>query len=79
MTPGKILEDLDLAEDFFSYFGSTQRLLCEDPTIWCVSAWNDNGSPLTADYANGDRLYRTDFFPGLGMHIILKIWNCLVF
>ena len=36
-------DDLDIAPDFFSYMSSMQPLLVEDPTIWCVSAWNDNG------------------------------------
>jgi hypothetical protein len=37
-------EDIEVAPDFFSYMAATQWLLWEDPTIMCVSAWNDNGS-----------------------------------
>ena len=60
------LDDLDLADDFFSYFEATQALLYEDPTIWCISAWNDNGALSLVDKQKGEQLYRTDFFPGLG-------------
>lgn len=38
-----IIDDLDVAVDFFQYFASTHHLLLEDRTLWCVSAWNDNG------------------------------------
>ena len=34
-------EDLDVAPDFFSYFSQTLDLLEQDPTLYCVSAWND--------------------------------------
>lgn len=36
-------DDLDIAPDFFEYFRSTYPILKSDPTLWCVSAWNDNG------------------------------------
>jgi len=32
-----------IAPDFYSYFRSTHRLLDEDKSLLCVSAWNDNG------------------------------------
>ena len=35
-----------------------------DPTLWCTSAWHDNGFRDTA--ADPKRLLRTGFFPGLG-------------
>lgn len=63
------LDDLDIAEDFFSYFSSTKHLLYEDPTIWCISAFNDNGAPSLADRKKSQLLYRTDFFPGLGTNV----------
>ena len=34
-------EDLDVSQDFFSFFSQTVRLLEEDPSIYCISAWND--------------------------------------
>ena len=36
-------DDLDISVDFFEYFAATHSLLKADPTLWCVSAWNDNG------------------------------------
>ena len=36
-------DDLDIAPDFFEYFRATYPILKSDPTLWCVSAWNDNG------------------------------------
>ena len=37
------LDDLDISPDFYEYFSATYRVLSSDPTLWCVSAWNDNG------------------------------------
>ena len=43
-------DDLDISPDFFEYFSATYHLLQSDSTLWCVSAWNDNGkSDLVAD------------------------------
>lgn len=39
---------MQLAVDFFPYFGRTAQLLDEDPTLYCVSSWNDNGQVLVA-------------------------------
>ena len=40
--PSPVLEeDLDVSPDFFSFFSQTVRLLEEDPSIYCISAWND--------------------------------------
>jgi len=36
-------EDLDIAPDFFNYFGSLSRLLDDDTNLLTISAWNDNG------------------------------------
>ena len=30
-------------QTFFEYFLATYSILAEDPSLWCVSAWNDNG------------------------------------
>ncbi|KAB7507424.1 Protein O-linked-mannose beta-1,2-N-acetylglucosaminyltransferase 1 [Armadillidium nasatum] len=57
-------EDLDVSPDFFSYFSQTLRLLEEDPSIFCVSAWNDQGYEHTS--ADPSLLYRVETMPGLG-------------
>jgi len=66
-------DDLDIAPDFFEYFRSTFPILKSDPTLWCVSGWNDNGKQaLIQDKA--ELLYRTDFFPGLGWMMNRDVW-----
>lgn len=69
-------DDLDIAPDFYSYFAATYDLLLKDPTLWCVSAWNDNGKAKLVDTENGSPiLYRSDFFPGLGWMITKNLWE----
>jgi len=66
------LEDLEIAPDFFSYFLKARELLYYDKSLFCVSAWNDNGRPgLVRDQ---EKLYRTDFFPGLGWMMRKELW-----
>ncbi|KAH8022760.1 hypothetical protein HPB51_004997 [Rhipicephalus microplus] len=36
-------DDLELSVDFFEYFLALHPILKNDPTLFCVSAWNDNG------------------------------------
>ncbi|GFR06941.1 protein O-linked-mannose beta-1,2-N-acetylglucosaminyltransferase 1 [Trichonephila clavata] len=59
-----IEEDLDVSPDFFSYFSQTLRLLEEDETIYCISAWNDQGYEHTSE--DSGLLYRVETMPGLG-------------
>uniref|UniRef100_A0A1I8EI27 Alpha-1,3-mannosyl-glycoprotein 2-beta-N-acetylglucosaminyltransferase n=2 Tax=Wuchereria bancrofti TaxID=6293 RepID=A0A1I8EI27_WUCBA len=68
-------DDLDLADDFFSYFAALKPILLADETIWCISAWNDNGGANITDRKHGEKLYRTDFFPGLGWMLTAQLWN----
>lgn len=46
-----------------------------DPSLWCISAWNDNGKENLIDASRIDLLYRTDFFPGLGWMLSKEIWT----
>jgi len=57
-------EDLDVSPDFFSYFSQTIHLLEEDSSIYCISAWNDQGY----EHTSGDpsKIYRVETMPGLG-------------
>ena len=57
-------EDLEVSPDFVSFFDQTHHLLDVDPSLYCISAWNDHGYEHTV----GDRtqLYRVGFLPGLG-------------
>lgn len=65
-------EDLVIAPDFFELFAATKDLLDEDPSLLAVSAWNDNGRGSCVH--RPDALYRSDFFPGLGWMMPLRIW-----
>ena len=62
-----------LAQDFFEYFQAARQLLEQDSTLWCVSAWNDNGKEGMVK--GNDILYRTDFFPGLGWMLTKSLWQ----
>jgi len=57
-------EDLDVSPDFFSYFSQTLRLLEEDTSLYCISAWNDQGYEHTS--SDPSKLYRVETMPGLG-------------
>ncbi|KAK9962435.1 hypothetical protein ABG768_007804 [Culter alburnus] len=67
-------DDLEVAPDFFEYFRSLHPILKSDPTLWCVSAWNDNGREGFVDPGKASLLYRTDFFPGLGWMLTKDLW-----
>ena len=66
-------DDLLLSPDFLTLFVSAAWLLKADPSLWCVSAWNDQGFPHTT--RDPSRLRRTDYFPGLGWMISAELWN----
>ncbi|XP_052786511.1 alpha-1,3-mannosyl-glycoprotein 2-beta-N-acetylglucosaminyltransferase-like isoform X2 [Mya arenaria] len=66
-------DDLDISPDFYEYFAATFRVLHQDSSLWCVSAWNDNGK-LNMVKDDPELLHRTDFFPGLGWMFERKLW-----
>ncbi|GFS10954.1 alpha-1,3-mannosyl-glycoprotein 2-beta-N-acetylglucosaminyltransferase [Elysia marginata] len=66
-------DDLDISPDFYEYFSATYPLLKQDPDLWCVSAWNDNGKQGMVS-SEAELLYRTDFFPGLGWMIDRELY-----
>lgn len=66
--------DLLVSPDFYEYFSATLPILKTDPTLWCVSAWNDNGKLELVDVNATDLLYRTDSFPGMGWMLTKKVW-----
>lgn len=57
-------EDLDIAVDFFSFLSQSIHLLEEDSSVYCISAWNDQGYEHTAE--DPALLYRVETMPGLG-------------
>ncbi|CAL8297184.1 unnamed protein product [Lota lota] len=68
-------DDLEVAPDFFEYFRALYPVLRADPSLWCVSAWNDNGRDALVDPGKAALLYRTDFFPGLGWMLLKDLWD----
>lgn len=59
-----IEEDLDVSPDFLNYFSQTIHLLDEDDTLYCISAWNDQG--YNHSCKDETLLYRIETMPGLG-------------
>ncbi|XP_021238071.1 alpha-1,3-mannosyl-glycoprotein 2-beta-N-acetylglucosaminyltransferase, partial [Numida meleagris] len=68
-------DDLEVAPDFFEYFQAVFPLLLSDPSLWCASAWHDNGKEQLVDVGKPELLYRTDFFPGLGWLLTAELWD----
>ncbi|XP_053718484.1 alpha-1,3-mannosyl-glycoprotein 2-beta-N-acetylglucosaminyltransferase b isoform X1 [Synchiropus splendidus] len=68
-------DDLEVSVDFYEYFRALYPILRADPSLWCVSAWNDNGRDALVDPSKADLLHRTDFFPGLGWMLLKEMWD----
>lgn len=66
---------MKLAVDFFPYFEMGAKLLDSDPSLYCISSWNDHGQARFVQ--NSTRLERSDFFPGLGWMLTNNIWQSL--
>jgi len=71
-------DDLEISPDFFEYFSATLPLLKQDKSLWCVSAWNDNGKAGLINETAPELLYRTDFFGGLGWMLTKELWTELM-
>lgn len=73
--PGLIIieDDLLFSPDFLEYLHAAAPLLDEDPSLWVVSAWNDNGFRSLVHEAK--RLQRTEFMPGLGWLLPRSRWE----
>ncbi|KAK3868636.1 hypothetical protein Pcinc_025989 [Petrolisthes cinctipes] len=57
-------DDLILSPDFFSFFHQASWILNNDPTVFCVNAFNSNSLPVTA--SDTTRLLRSESFPMYG-------------
>ncbi|XP_041357999.1 protein O-linked-mannose beta-1,2-N-acetylglucosaminyltransferase 1-like [Gigantopelta aegis] len=68
-----IEEDLDVSPDFFNYFSQTKYLLDEDSSIYCISAWNDQGYEHSCE--NETLLYRVETMPGLGWMLTRRLYK----
>ena len=69
-----ILQEDDLlpGRDFLVLFNRTQWLLDTDPSVWCISAWNDYCFRGVAQ--DPAAMLKTDFFPGLGWMLKRELW-----
>ncbi|KAI1289784.1 Protein O-linked-mannose beta-1,2-N-acetylglucosaminyltransferase 1 [Halotydeus destructor] len=66
-------EDLDLAPDLLAYFGQLLPVLEADPSLYCVSAWNDLGYEHTS--ADPGLVYRVEGMPGLGWLLSRRLFK----
>jgi len=58
-------DDMLFSADFFDFFRQLTPVLDNDPTLWCISSWNDNAMKGLVR-PDSSQVYRTDFFLGLG-------------
>lgn len=65
-------DDMIFSKDFINYFDKASFLL-KDPSVWCISSWNDFGYQQYV--SDPKRFFRTQYFPGLGWMISHKRWN----
>ncbi|KAK7065700.1 Protein O-linked-mannose beta-1,2-N-acetylglucosaminyltransferase 1, partial [Halocaridina rubra] len=66
-------EDLLAAPDFFSYFNQTSWLLDVDPSLFCISAWNDLGALHISHHPH--RLYRVETHAGYGWMLTRQFFD----
>ena len=65
-----IEEDLEVADDIMDYFSQTYPLFESDPSIYCISAWNDQGYKHAVK--DPSLLYRVETMPGLGWFVFFS-------
>ena len=71
-------DDLLLSPDALHMFAASAPLLDADDTLWCISAWNDNGARDLVSSSEYYALRRTAFFPGLGWMMTATTWHAAV-
>ncbi|XP_068751862.1 protein O-linked-mannose beta-1,2-N-acetylglucosaminyltransferase 1-like [Montipora capricornis] len=66
-------EDLDVSVDILSYFRQLLPVLENDESVYCISAWNDQGyNHVCNDPA---MMYRVETMPGLGWVLSRKLFK----
>lgn len=65
-------EDLDVSKDIMDYFSQLIPVLASDQSVYCISAWNDQGY----EHSSNDpaMLYRVETMPGLGWLLKKKLF-----
>ena len=69
-------DDLSVSADFFIYFNWALDLFKIDPSLYCVSAWNDHG--MNHAVASETVFNRVEYMPGLGWAMSREIINQLL-
>mmetsp|Transcript_11262 Transcript_11262/g.33832 ORF Transcript_11262/g.33832 Transcript_11262/m.33832 type:complete len:752 (-) Transcript_11262:379-2634(-) len=67
-------DDMEFSPDFLLFFRATAVLLEVDPTLWCISSWNDNSRAAHFRWS-ARRMLRTSYFPGLGWMMRAELWR----
>jgi len=68
-----IEEDLDVSVDILTYFNQLLPVLENDETVYCISAWNDQGYDYTV--YDPAMTYRIETMPGLGWVLSRKLYK----
>ncbi|KAI8827699.1 glycosyl transferase [Chytriomyces cf. hyalinus JEL632] len=71
-----IEDDFIVSPDFFSYFQETIPLMYMDPSLYCISSWNDQAHPHAISH-DPKRLLRTDHMPGLGWLLTRSVYESI--
>ncbi|KAM7436464.1 hypothetical protein ABFA07_013729 [Porites harrisoni] len=66
-------EDLDISPDILTYFQQLLPVLEKDESLYCISAWNDQGYAHTAK--DPAMMYRVETMPGLGWVLSRKLYK----
>lgn len=66
-------DDMEISPDFFDYFISLYPILNGDPSLYCISSWNDNG--MDDSVSDNKAIRRTEIFPGLGWMMEKSLWK----
>jgi alpha-1,3-mannosyl-glycoprotein beta-1,2-N-acetylglucosaminyltransferase len=74
-----VLDDVEVAPDFFEFMRGFLPLLQFDRSVYCISAWNENGqfNRVSDPY----RFYRSDAFTspkdGGGWMMLREAWDSI--
>ncbi|EDO45873.1 predicted protein [Nematostella vectensis] len=66
-------EDLDISVDILTYFQQMLPILETDESLFCISAWNDQGYEHSSH--DPSMMYRLETMPGLGWVLSRKIYK----
>lgn len=67
-------EDLDVSRDVMLYFNQTLEVLQREPSLYCVSAWNDQGYEHSSGH-DPSLVYRIETMPGLGWMLSRRLYK----